>query len=115
METVDKKWGKELVIHNDSEYCGKVLFFNAGAKFSMHFHSKKKETWYISKGTLIFRYIDTTDASIRQCVLQSGESVEIDRNVPHQLEAIEESEVFEVSTQHFDDDSFRVGKGDSQC
>jgi hypothetical protein len=35
--------------------------------------------------------------------------------MPHQLKAIDESEIFEVSTQHFDDDSYRIDKGDSQC
>ena len=31
---------------------------------------------------------------------------------PHQLEAITEGTIFEVSTQHFDSDSYRVWKGD---
>jgi hypothetical protein len=30
------------------------------------------------------------------------------------LEAITDGEVFEVSTEHFDSDSYRVWKGDSQ-
>ena len=33
---------------NNSEYCGKILRFNSGKKFSMHYHLEKKETWYIS-------------------------------------------------------------------
>ena len=33
---------------------------------------------------------------------------------PHQLEAITDGVVFEVSTQHFDEDSYRVIKGDTQ-
>ena len=36
---VEKKWGYELWIHNDSQYCGKLLVFNnSGDKFSMHYH-----------------------------------------------------------------------------
>jgi hypothetical protein len=31
---------------------------------------------------------------------------------PHQLEALEDGEIFEVSTQHFDTDSYRIWKGD---
>ena len=33
---------------------------------------------------------------------------------PHQLEAITKGVIFEVSTQHFDSDSYRVWKGDTQ-
>jgi len=35
--------------------------------------------------------------------------------MPHQLITGEQGgEIFEVSTEHFDDDSYRVEKGDSQ-
>jgi len=29
---VKKAWGKEIIIHNDHRYCGKVLVFNPNAK-----------------------------------------------------------------------------------
>jgi hypothetical protein len=32
--------------------------------------------------------------------------------MPHQLYAMEEGEIIEVSTQHFDSDSYRIYKGD---
>ena len=36
---VDKVWGYELWVHNDEEYCGKLLVFEeAYANFSMHYH-----------------------------------------------------------------------------
>ena len=42
-------------------------------------------------------------------------SVLIKRGLPHQLIALDDnSTVFEVSTEHFDEDSYRVWKGDSQ-
>ena len=42
---VEKLWGNELWIHNDEEYCGKLLVFEKKmANFSMHYHLKKKET-----------------------------------------------------------------------
>jgi hypothetical protein len=33
---------------------------------------------------------------------------------PHQIEALTDGEIFEVSTHHEDEDSYRVWKGDSQ-
>jgi magnesium-transporting ATPase (P-type) len=43
-----------------------------------------------------------------------GDIVEVKTGIPHQLEALEEGDIFEISTQHFDEDSYRVAKGDSQ-
>jgi quercetin dioxygenase-like cupin family protein len=41
--------------------------------------------------------------------LEEGDVIEIERGLPHQLEALEDgSTIFEVSTEHFDEDSYRV-------
>lgn len=107
---VDKNWGYELWIHNDDQYCGKLLVFpNEGNRFSMHYHMIKNETWYVQKGAFEFHWIDTDEAKLYKEILNVGECVYIDRGKPHQLIALEpESIVFEVSTQHFDDDSYRI-------
>jgi mannose-6-phosphate isomerase-like protein (cupin superfamily) len=110
-----KAWGKEIIIHNDHRYCGKVLVFNPNAKFSMHFHIEKEETWYVSKGSFTLAYIDTDTATKHEKEFKVGDTLFIGRGMPHQLIAGEHGgEVFEVSTEHFDDDSYRVEKGDSQ-
>ena len=44
---VDKPWGHELWVYNAEEYCGKLLVFEKEqAKFSMHYHIIKKESWF---------------------------------------------------------------------
>ncbi|MFW5847611.1 MAG: cupin domain-containing protein [bacterium] len=111
---IKKKWGGEVIITNNEEYCGKILKFNKGSQFSMHFHVKKKETWMVVKGSLKLVLIDTTNAEKIYIKIYEGDVVEIDRFQPHQLYAIEDSEIFEVSTTHYDEDSYRVEKGDSQ-
>jgi mannose-6-phosphate isomerase-like protein (cupin superfamily) len=113
IQKIDKGWGYELIIIN-KEYCGKILHFNQNAKMSMHFHIKKDETWYVSKGKFIFRWIDTSNAKLNEEYFCQGESIIISQGLPHQLEAIEESEIIEFSTHHFDNDSYRVSVGDSQ-
>lgn len=112
---VEKKWGYELWIHNDSDYCGKLLVFNKqGDKFSMHYHLKKKETWYVQNGAFIFNWIDVENGKLNSKVLAIGDSVLIDRGLPHQLEAMmDESTIFEVSTEHFDEDSYRIYRNTS--
>lgn len=111
---VEKKWGREIILHNDENYCGKLLQFNKGAKFSMHFHMKKIETFYVNKGKLVLKYIDTKDASTHLKELNVGDVIEIEPSDPHQIFAEEDSEIIEISTQHFDSDSYRIDKGDNQ-
>lgn len=112
---VQKAWGHETIFGNESGlYCGKLLTFTAGKKFSMHYHMLKDEAWYVTSGKLILRWIDTATAAEHEDTLLPGDVVRVERGQPHQLEAIETSVVFEVSTQHFDTDSYRVRMGDSQ-
>lgn len=112
---VEKVWGYELWIHNDADYCGKLLVFNlCGNKFSMHYHLKKKETWYVQKGGFIFNWIDIENGQLKSKVLSVGDSVLIERGQPHQLEAmVDNSIMFEVSTEHFNEDSYRIYKNNA--
>jgi mannose-6-phosphate isomerase-like protein (cupin superfamily) len=107
---VEKQWGYELWIHNDKQYCGKLLVFtNSGNKFSMHYHMLKNETWYVQEGAFQFDWIDTETAERCYTQLQKGDVVYIQKGLPHQLTAlIDNSIVFEVSTEHFDADSYRI-------
>ena len=109
---VKKGWGEEIWFVNNSEYCGKILRFNSGKKFSMHFHVEKKETWYIAKGSFLFSWIDTDNGITYTEKLKLGDIITNERGSPHQMEALEDSEIFEVSTMHKDEDSFRFYKGD---
>jgi len=112
VEIVPKGWGKEVIFVNNDEYCGKLLCFNKGKKFSMHYHLRKKETWYVSKGEFILVWVDTENGITYTEELKVGDVITNERGEPHQLIALEDSEVFEVSTKHYDEDSFRMWKGD---
>lgn len=114
VETHEKGWGREVWITNNQLYCGKILEFNEGAEFSMHYHIKKEETWAVIKGKLLLKYYDLTNAEEKQMNLEVGDTVHLKPCIPHKLIAIEESSVFEVSTQHFEEDSYRIRKGNSQ-
>ncbi len=111
---VNKAWGYEIWMVNNNKYCGKILHFSNKTKFSMHYHLIKDETWYVNQGEFIFRWIDTTNANVIEEVLTMGQSVHIPVGLPHQLETIDGGEIIETSTEHFEEDSYRVFKGDSQ-
>lgn len=111
---VPKGWGHELIIVNTPKYCMKILHFHTGGKFSMHYHLLKEETWYVANGRFRFLYIDTNDATLYETTLKQGDVVTNYVGQPHQIICEEEGNIFETSTQHFDSDSYRVFKGDSQ-
>ena len=113
-EIVSKGWGSAVIFANNDMYCGKLLRFDKGSRFSMHFHMKKDETWYLAEGTIRLNWIDTKDASKRSEVVRVGEVIRNRPGEPHQVEALSDAVIFEVSTTHFDEDSYRVERGDSQ-
>ena len=114
LEAHPKKWGDELWITNNEKYCGKILRFNEGSSFSMHYHVLKEETWCVTKGRLKLEYYDLEKADKLDKILEEGDVVHLNPCVPHKLTALVESSVFEVSTQHFNDDSYRIENGASQ-
>ena len=113
-EFVPKGWGNEIIFANNDKYCGKLLNFTAGKKFSMHYHLLKDETWYVAKGSFLLHWIDTATATTHTESLSVGDVIHNLPGYPHQLEALEDATIFEVSTQHFNEDSYRVLPGDSQ-
>mgnify|MGYP003117403224 FL=1 len=110
---VPKGWGHEIIFENNEKYCGKLLVFKKGCKFSMHYHMIKDETWYVQEGEFLYRWIDTETAEVTEQKLVVGDAVRQLPGQPHQLEALTDGTVFEVSTEHFDSDSYRVWRGDT--
>jgi mannose-6-phosphate isomerase-like protein (cupin superfamily) len=111
---VEKGWGHELIWATNDKYCGKLLKFNEGAKFSMHFHSEKDESWYILSGRFIIKFIETNDASMHSIELKEGGVWRNRPLQPHQVICLEEGTIIEVSTPDSVMDNFRVMPGDSQ-
>lgn len=114
VKRVSKGWGEEIHIVNNEKYCGKILKFNKGSKFSMHYHWQKWETWYVVKGKLSLTTYDLTNSDKKTIIIETGTVVNIPAGNPHQLEAIEDSDIFEVSTTDYKIDSYRILPGDSQ-
>ena len=53
--------------------------------------------------------------NINECIsvtLNPGDNFHVPVGLIHQMEAVKDTEMFEFSTQHFDEDSYRVIKGD---
>jgi mannose-6-phosphate isomerase-like protein (cupin superfamily) len=113
IKIVNKGWGYEKWIENNEEYCGKLLYFYEGKRCSWHYHKLKRETFYIQSGMieLLFSEKDDIDNAI-SIILSKGDKFDVPRGLRHQMIAIEDTELFEFSTQHFDEDSNRIIVGD---
>ena len=62
---------------------------------------------------MIVKYGDTDNLEeANEVVLNPGDNFHIYVGLRHQMIALEDSELFEFSTQHFDSDSHRIEKGD---
>jgi len=110
---VDKGWGYEKWIVNKEEYCGKLLFFDKGKRCSWHFHKIKDEVFYLQSGLMTVYFGTDDDLNLSQTLtLHPGDNFHVPPGLRHQMVAIEDSELFEFSTEHFDEDSYRIIKGD---
>ena len=110
---VPKGWGFEKWIVNCEEYCGKLLYFVKGKRCSWHYHKLKDEVFFIQSGKILVKYSDSDDLETAQeRVLSRGDKFHVYRGLRHQMLALEDTELFEFSTQHFDSDSYRIKKGD---
>jgi mannose-6-phosphate isomerase-like protein (cupin superfamily) len=113
---IDKGWGYEIIWATNDKYCGKILVFEReGAKFSMHFHKEKDETWFVNAGQFKLIYCDTRNATYHEKILNEGDVWRNPPMMPHQLIAMKpNSMIFEVSTSDSVEDNYRIIQGDSQ-
>ncbi len=109
---VDKGLGYEKWIVN-KEYCGKLLYFNKGKRCSWHFHKLKDEVFYVQSGKVLVKYgNDDKIENAQEVILEAGDNFHVYIGLRHQVIALEDTELFEFSTTHYDSDSHRIQKGD---
>ncbi len=113
VRVVPKGWGREVWIANNDLYCGKILEIKKGKRCSLHYHKLKTESFYLHSGRLRVRVKESPEAgTIEEFELEAGQCMDVPRGLVHQMEALEDAELFEFSTQHFDSDSHRLVRGD---
>ena len=113
MTHVKKGWGWERWIVNCEEYCGKLLFFENGKRCSWHYHKLKDEVFYLQSGLMMVYHSEGDDLTTAdQTLLIPGDNFHVYRGLRHQMVALQDSELFEFSTTHFESDSHRIIKGD---
>jgi len=98
---IPKPWGYELIFAHTERYVGKILHINKGESLSLQFHEMKEETLYVVDGEL--KLTIECEGDRRVLPLRKGESFHIPPRLIHRMEAVEDTDVAEVSTPELDD------------
>ena len=98
---VEKPWGYELHWAKTDRYVGKLIHVDRGHALSLQFHNLKDETIYLHSGKLLFEI--EIDGKLTPREMLPGERVHITPKTVHRMTAIEDSDIFEVSTPELDD------------
>jgi len=109
----EKSWGAEYWLVNSEKYCSKILKVDVDKAGSIHTHKLKTETFVTLIGQAKVE-IWESHAKEPHCVLKGDcFTVTIRPGQYHRLSNIGDETVYvlEVSTEHFEEDSYRIQPG----
>ncbi len=98
---VEKPWGYELHWAKTDRYVGKILHIRAGHALSLQYHNVKEETILLWAGRLLFEI--ERDGRMQRLEMKPGEKVHVTPKTVHRMTAVEDCDIFEVSTPELDD------------
>jgi mannose-6-phosphate isomerase len=99
---VDKPWGYELRWAVTDRYLGKLIHVSAGEKLSLQYHVQKDEAIFVSRG-LLDLVLEDDHGELRTHRLSAGMSARIRPGRRHRFVAVEDTDLFEVSSPEIDD------------
>jgi mannose-6-phosphate isomerase-like protein (cupin superfamily) len=102
MRKVQKPWGHEVIWAVTDRYVGKVLHVKAGEQLSLQYHRQKDETVMVWQGRMRFEFFAEGEAPQFK-EMGPGEAFHVTPGLRHRMIAIEDTDVFEVSTTELDD------------
>jgi dTDP-4-dehydrorhamnose 3,5-epimerase-like enzyme len=74
-----------------------------------HYHRKKEEVFYVVRGRIRARFVDTETKERGESILEEGDKIRIKPLCGHILHGLEGSMVVEYSPQFYDiDDNYRI-------
>jgi mannose-6-phosphate isomerase len=99
---VDKPWGYELRWAVTDRYLGKVLHVNKGEALSLQYHERKDEYQYVVKGSVDIE-LGGPDGVLTTHRMSAGDTLHITPGTRHRITAVEDTDIFEVSTPEIED------------
>jgi mannose-6-phosphate isomerase len=102
IQRVEKPWGFELIWAKTDDYVGKMLHINKGHRLSLQYHEIKEETIFVQSGKMTLQ-IENERGEMTEVLLTPGQAHHIATRRKHRMIAVEDCDVFEVSTPHRND------------
>ena len=99
---VDKPWGYELRWAITDRYAGKILHLRKGDALSLQYHERKDEYQYVVRGAVEME-LGGEDGVLTTRRMKVGDTLHITPGTRHRLTALEDTDIFEVSTPEIDD------------
>ena len=109
-----KRWTEEkgefVQISHREEIRHLALFeIKKGFFRGSHFHRQKEEVFYVVRGRIRARFVDTETDERGEFVLEEGDKIRINPLCGHILHGLEDSMVVEYSPQFYDiEDNYRM-------
>ncbi len=98
VKRVEKPWGYEIIFTTDDlPYAGKILHINKDKRLSLQVHDQKQETQFLIAGRCL-RIADNEKGQLTETEMEKDQGYTIFVGQRHRLKAIEDCDVFEVST-----------------
>ncbi len=85
-----------------ARYVGKQIHINKGHALSLQYHNTKDETIFVFKGRILFEMQDGNGV-LQAREMGEGEAVHVVPPTVHRMTAIEDTDIFEVSTPEVED------------
>jgi mannose-6-phosphate isomerase len=99
---VDKPWGHELRWAITDRYLGKLIHVNKGHQLSLQYHVQKDESIFIASG-LLDLVLEDEQGEVRTHRMSPGMSARVRPGRKHRFIAVEDTDLFEVSSPEIDD------------
>lgn len=99
---VEKPWGHELIWAQTDRYVGKILHIKQGHRLSLQYHEVKEETLYLQFGRMQLEHFAEGEEPTTS-VMQPGDVFHVKPRLRHRMVALEDCDVFEVSTPELGD------------
>jgi mannose-6-phosphate isomerase len=99
---VEKPWGYEVRWAITEQYCGKILHVQKGEALSLQYHERKDEWMLVVRGC-VDTELAVDGGELRTHRMREGDSVHITPGTRHRLTAVEDTDIYEVSTSEIDD------------
>ena len=101
-QRIEKPWGYELIWAKTAAYVGKILFVKAGESLSLQYHNEKEETLFLETGQCQI-LTGPTPEKLTTLELSPGDIFHVSPKTLHQIIAVTDCRLFEVSTPQLSD------------